>query len=323
MKWIFKECAIIYTCTHARKLSCPTLCNPMDHSLPGSSIHVILQTWILGWVAISSSRGSSRPRDLTWVSRIVGRHFTIWATKEVPQGKGEGGQSDTSASAIFSDSFNLTYSIYQGAIFWGITSRTPSHLMLLLLLLLSTLCDAIDGSPPGSLFPGILKARTLEWVAISFSNAWKWKVKVKSLSCVRLLATPWTAVYQAPPSMGFSRQEYWSGLPLPSPCSLQLFVQNNPPTGSIPRFHYFISVIILRYMFHYFSTLTLLYSWTVCSLISELIWGLPQLHFTYEIILRNIEWVLSVLYINCFVYPDSIPTPFTGLSGYLSDYLFF
>ena len=80
-----------------------------------------------------------------------------------------------------------------------------------------TLCDSIDGSPPGSSFPGILQARILEWVAISFSNAWKWKVKVKSLSRVRLLATPWTAAYQAPPSMGFSRQEYWSGLPLPSP----------------------------------------------------------------------------------------------------------
>ena len=65
--------------------------------------------------------------------------------------------------------------------------------------------------------PVILQARTLEWVAISFSNAWKWKVKVKSLSCIRLLATPWTAAYQAPPSMGFSRQEYWSELPLPSP----------------------------------------------------------------------------------------------------------
>ena len=75
-----------------------------------------------------------------------------------------------------------------------------------------TLCDPIDGSPLGSLIPGILQARTQEWVAISFSNAWKWKVKVKSLSRVRLLVTPWTAAYQAPPSMGFSRQEYWSGL---------------------------------------------------------------------------------------------------------------
>ena len=80
-----------------------------------------------------------------------------------------------------------------------------------------TLCDPIDGSPPGSPVPGILQARTLEWVAISFSNAWKWKVKVKSLSRVRLLVTPWTAAHQAPPSMGFARQEYWSRVPLPSP----------------------------------------------------------------------------------------------------------
>ena len=80
-----------------------------------------------------------------------------------------------------------------------------------------TLCDPMDGSLPGSPVPGNLQARTLEWVAISFSNAWKWKVKVKSLSHVWLSATLWTAAYQAPPSMGFSRQEYWSGVPLPSP----------------------------------------------------------------------------------------------------------
>ena len=79
-----------------------------------------------------------------------------------------------------------------------------------------TLCDPIEGSPPGSPVPGILQARTLEWVSISFSNVWKWKVKVKSLSHVRPSATPWTTAFQAPPSMGFSRQEYWSGLPLPS-----------------------------------------------------------------------------------------------------------
>ena len=90
-----------------------------------------------------------------------------------------------------------------------------------------TLCDPIDGSPPGSPIPGILQARTLEWVAISFSNASKWKVKVKSLSHIWLLATPWTAAHQVPPSMGFSRQEYWSGLPLPSPLpmsSLYIFL---------------------------------------------------------------------------------------------------
>ena len=80
-----------------------------------------------------------------------------------------------------------------------------------------TLCDPIDSSPLGSSVPGILQARILEWVAISFSNAWKWELKVKSLSGARLLATPWTAAHQAPPSMGFSRHEYWSGLPLPSP----------------------------------------------------------------------------------------------------------
>ena len=80
-----------------------------------------------------------------------------------------------------------------------------------------TLCDPIDGSPPGSPVPGILQARTLEWVAISFSNAWKWKVKVNMLSCVWLFTTPWTAAHQVPLPMGFSRQEYWSGVPLPSP----------------------------------------------------------------------------------------------------------
>ena len=78
-------------------------------------------------------------------------------------------------------------------------------------------------SPSGSSVWGILQTRMLEWVAISFSNAWKWKVKVKSLSRVWLLATPWTykspggGAHQAPPSMGFSRQEYWSGSPVPSP----------------------------------------------------------------------------------------------------------
>ena len=80
-----------------------------------------------------------------------------------------------------------------------------------------TLCNPIDGSPPGSPVPGILQARILEWVAFSFSNAWKWKVKGKSLSRVWLLATPWTAAYQVPLPMGFARQEYWSGVPLPSP----------------------------------------------------------------------------------------------------------
>ena len=86
-----------------------------------------------------------------------------------------------------------------------------------LLQLCLTLCDPIDGSSPGSSVPGTLQARTLEWIALSFSKAWKWKVKVKLLSCVWLLVTPWTVAHQAPLSMGFSRQEYWRWVPLPSP----------------------------------------------------------------------------------------------------------
>ena len=93
--------------------------------------------------------------------------------------------------------------------------RVAEHLVLLAaaksLQSCPTLCDPVEGSPPGSPVPGTLQARTVEWVAISFSNAWKWKVKGKSLGRVRLFTTPWTAAYQAPPSMGFSRQEYWCG----------------------------------------------------------------------------------------------------------------
>ena len=116
------------------------------------------------------------------------------------------------------------------------TSLSPTHFVSLssipaaaaaakLLQSCQTLCDPIDSSPPGSPVPGILQARTLEWVAISFSTEWKWKVKVKTLSRVRLLATPWTAAYQAPPSMGFSRQEYWSGVSLPSSISIPTWCQ--------------------------------------------------------------------------------------------------
>ena len=89
-----------------------------------------------------------------------------------------------------------------------------------------TLCDPIDGSPSGSPVPVILQARTLEWVAISFSNAWKWKVKVKSLSRVRLLATSWTAAYQAPLSTGFSRQELSLELGYSSTQFLLVYIRN-------------------------------------------------------------------------------------------------
>ena len=110
---------------------------------------------------------------------------------------------------------NFHYEEKQMFIWWK--EGSPSIAIAKTLQLCPTLCDPIDGSPPGSPVPGLLQARTLEWVAISFSNAWKWKVKVKSLSRVRPSATPWTAAFQAPPSMGFSRPEYWSGVPLRSP----------------------------------------------------------------------------------------------------------
>ena len=126
-------------------------------------------------------------------------------------------------TSVHSSSGTLSYQIY----FLNLsTLKSISHLHCIIVAAAAaakwlqscpTLCDPIDGSPPGFPVPGILQARTLEWVAISFSNASKWKVKVKSFSCVQLFVTPWTAAYQAPPSMGFSRQEYLSGLPLPSP----------------------------------------------------------------------------------------------------------
>ena len=97
-------------------------------------------------------------------------------------------------------------------IYWSPAATAAKSLQLCPIL-----CDPIDNCLPGFPVPGILQARTLEWVAISFSNAWKWKVKVNSLSHVRPSATPWTAAFQAPPSVGFSREEYWSGVPLPSP----------------------------------------------------------------------------------------------------------
>jgi len=114
---------------------------------------------------------------------------------------------------------------------WTFVGKVMSRLFNMLaaaaaksLQLCLTLCNPIDGSPPGSTVPEILQARTLEWVAISFSNAGKWKVKGKSLSRVRFLVTPWTAAHQVPPSMEFSRQECWSGVPLPSPNMLARLV---------------------------------------------------------------------------------------------------
>ena len=129
-----------------------------------------------------------------------------------------------------------------------------------------TLCDPRDSSPPGSPIPGILQARTLEWIAISFSNAWKWKLKVKSLSHVWLLATPWTAAHQAPLSMGFSRQEYWSGVSLPSP-PLMVNVANKA------------FLISKRETFNFFHLCTLLCFHCFCGDVDSSVWfGLFTVH---------------------------------------------
>ena len=163
--------------------SCLTLCNPLDCSPQGSSVHGISQARISECVAIFYS--------------------SLWLPRGSGVGKGKIGSLELANAKLHTG--------------WIINKVLLHSTAAKPLQSCPTLWDPIDGSPPGSDVLGILQSRTLEWVAISFSNAWKWKVKVKSLSRVRLLATPLTAAYQAPPSMGFSRQEYWSGLPLPSP----------------------------------------------------------------------------------------------------------
>ena len=119
-----------------------------------------------------------------------------------------------------------TFEVSRRCEFWGESIQPTAAAAAKSLQSCPTLCDPIDGSPPDSPIPGILQARTLEWVAISFSNAWKWKMKMKSLSSARLLATPWTAAYQALPSLGFARQEYWSAVPLPSPSTNYIYLNS-------------------------------------------------------------------------------------------------
>ena len=126
-----------------------------------------------------------------------------------------------------------------------------------------TLCDPIDSSPPGCPIPGILQAKTLEWVAISFSNAWKWKMKGKSLSHVQLLVTPWTAAFQAPPSMGFSRQEYWSEVPLPSPMTISRSIH----IAQMALFHSFLYGWITFHCIYILHLLYLFLCWQIFRLL--------------------------------------------------------
>ena len=206
-----KPCACMF--------SCSVIFDSFDHmnySPQSSAVHGILQERILEWVAIYFSRGSSQPRDQTqvsWVSYIGRQILYHWATWKPVRSHGV---FQSSFRKLWRHSVNAGESVG----FWGFSPLRSDHAAAAAAKSLQscpTLWDSIEGSPPGSAVPGILQARTLECVAISFSNAWKWKVKVKSLSRVQLFETPWTAAYQAPPSMGFSRQEYWSGVPLPSP----------------------------------------------------------------------------------------------------------
>ena len=145
-----------------------------------------------------------------------------------------------------------------------------------------TLWDPIDGIPPGSPVPGILQARTLEWVAISFSSAWKWKVKVKSLSRVRLLATQWTAAYQAPPFMGYSREEYWCGVPLPSPSGSSAFSKS-----SLSIWKCTVHVLLkpgLKNFEHYFASI-----WDKCD--CTVVWTFFGIAFLWD---WNENWPFPV-----------------------------
>ena len=223
--------------------SCPTILWPLNCSLPGFSVHGFSRQEYRSGLsfpypgnlpnlgikpaspALAGGLFIIEPPG-KWLSSVIA-FIALWRYTYVNLNEGEG---------HFSNTVNLIH-LFSSASFWTcpilvLPEKVIVGLPLLIILLLSqfgvaaaaksfqscwTLWDPVDGSPSGSPILGILQARTVQWVAISFSNAWKWKVKVKLLSLARLLATPWTAAYQAPPSMGFSRQEYWSGVPLPSP----------------------------------------------------------------------------------------------------------
>ena len=190
---------------------CLTLWDPMD-----TTVHGILQARILGWVAVPFSRGSSQPRNWTQISHTAGGFFTshkgspriqewvAYPVSDPPNPEIKPGspalQADFLPTELSEKPLNVAAA---GGARW--LQSCP------------TLCDPIDGNPPSSPAPGILQARTLEWAAISFSNAWKGKVKVKVKSC----PTPSDPVDGSPPGSSihgiFQARVYWSGVPLPSP----------------------------------------------------------------------------------------------------------
>jgi len=180
------------TATAKSLQSCPTLCDPIHRRQPTRL---------------------PRPWDSPGKNTGVGCHFLLQCMKVKSLSRAQ--PSVTPWTAVFQAPPSMGFSRQE---YWsGLPLPSPITAAAKSLQSCPTLCDPREGSPPGSPVPGILQARTLEWIAVSFSNAWKWKVKVKSLSRVWLLAIPWTAAYQAPLSIGFSRQEYWTGVPFPSP----------------------------------------------------------------------------------------------------------
>ena len=204
----------------------------MDCSPPDSSVHGILQARILEWVAMPSLQMIFLTQGLN-PGLLYCKQIKLNGYSQIPslipfllgwRGRGVLGSRTSDIKQTWGQLINNS-SIKKNKLLPSVTtwmdlqgiklSEISQTAAAKPLQSCPTLCDPMDGSPPGSAVPGILQARTLEWVAISFSSAWKWKVKVKSLSRVWLLATAWTAALQAPLSMGFSRQEYWSGLPLP------------------------------------------------------------------------------------------------------------
>ena len=191
-----------------------------------------MKSWLIGKDSDArrdwgqEEKGTTEDEMAGWHHWLDGRE-SVW-TPGV--GDGQGGmaccdswgckESDTTELLNWTDCLFFVVAIVMVALIYACLSEIRCYFGYTVLVaanslqLCLALCDPIDGSPLGFPILGILQARTLEWVAISFPNAWKWKAKVKSLSRVRLFTTPWTADYQAPPPMGFSSQEYWSGLPL-------------------------------------------------------------------------------------------------------------
>ena len=185
--------------------SCPTLCDPMD-----CTVHWILQARILEWVSIPFSRGSSQPRDQSQVS-IAGRFFTSWVTRK---------SKNTGVGSLSL----LQWIILTQESNWSFLHCTQILYQLSFIGLCCCCCCCwvasvvSDSGRPYRWQPTRLPCpwdspgKNTGVGCTSFSTAWKWKVKVKSLSHVQLFATPWTAAHQGPLSMGFSRQEYWSGV---------------------------------------------------------------------------------------------------------------